>query len=79
VAAPGCNNNWNTWWIGSRTQWNVSKEFYIGFDVMYAKLSSAGLPGNVQSTIGTSIGGATTVSDVDNWQFRFRVHRDFYP
>ena len=27
----------------------------------------------------TAIGGATHVSDVDNWQFRFRVHRDFYP
>ena len=26
-----------------------------------------------------TIGNATTVSDVDNWQFRFRVHRDFYP
>ena len=51
----------------------------MGLDVMYAKLFSASLPGNVQSTFGTSIGGATRVSDVDNWQFRFRVHRDFYP
>jgi hypothetical protein len=45
----------------------------MGLDVMYAKLNSA-------ARLGTSaIGGATNVSDVDNWQFRFRVHRDFYP
>ena len=31
VAAPGCNNDWSTWWIGSRTQWNVTKDFYMGF------------------------------------------------
>ena len=80
VANPGCDNNWGTWWLGSRTQWNVAKDFYMGVDVMYAKLLSASLPGNSLLTGGTlSIGGATTVSDVDNWQFRFRVHRDFYP
>ncbi len=50
VANPGCDNNWQTWWIGTRTQWNVTKDFYMGL-----------------------------VSDVDNWSFRFRVHRDFYP
>jgi Porin subfamily len=78
IANPGCDNNWSTWWLGSRTQWNVTKDFYMGVDVMYAKLLSASLPGN-QLTQTTSIGSATTVADVDNWQFRFRVHRDFYP
>ena len=75
---PGCDNNWSTWWLGSRTQWNVTKDFYMGLDVMYSKLSSATLPGNLLSGL-TSTGSATTISDVDNWQFRFRVHRDFYP
>jgi hypothetical protein len=78
VAAAGCNNDWQTWWMGSRTQWNVTKDFYLGVDVMYAKLLSGSLPGN-SITSGVTIGGATHVSDVDNWQFRFRVHRDFYP
>ena len=36
-------------------------------------------PGNNTTQGRTAIGGATHVSDVDNWQFRFRVHRDFYP
>jgi Porin subfamily len=78
VALPGCDNDWSTWWIGSRTQWNVTKDFYMGIDVMYAKLLSASMPGDVLPT-NVAIGSAIRVSDVDNWQFRFRVHRDFYP
>jgi hypothetical protein len=67
------SSDWSTWWLGSRTQWNVTKDFYMGLDVMYAKLNSI-------ERLGTAaIGGATHASDVDNWQFRFRVHRDFYP
>ena len=79
TAVPGCHNNWSTWWLGSRTQWNVTNDFYMGIDVLYSKLLSASLPGNSFAGTGVSIGGATNVSDVDNWQFRFRVHRDFYP
>ena len=79
VASTGCDNDWSTWWIGSRTQWNVSKDFYMGFDVLYSKLNSASLPGGIIPNSNIGIGSATTVSDVDNWQFRFRVHRDFYP
>ena len=73
LAAAGCDNDWSTWWLGSRTQWNVTKDFYLGLDVMYAKLLSGSLPAG-----GVTFSGGT-VTDVDNWQFRFRVHRDFYP
>jgi hypothetical protein len=78
IAVPGCDNDWSTWWIGSRTQWNVTKDFYLGIDVIYARLLSANMPGDVLPT-NVAIGSAARVSDVDNWQFRFRVHRDFYP
>ena len=68
VAAPGCNNDWSTWWIGSRTQWNVTKDFYMGFDVLYSKLNSADVPNSVLPVNvagGTVIGGnAVTASDV---------------
>jgi hypothetical protein len=37
----GCDSDWQTWWIGSRTQWNITKDFYMGVDVMYSKLQSA--------------------------------------
>jgi hypothetical protein len=74
VAVPGCDNDWQTWWVGSRTQWNVTKDFYMGVDVLYSKLMTANLFAS-SSFIGT--GGST--ADVDNWMLRFRVHRDFYP
>jgi hypothetical protein len=71
----------NWWWVGTRTQWNVTKDFYIGLDVAYTKIQSA------QSSDGLFLGpfpagtntGARTITDTDNWQARFRVHRDFYP
>jgi hypothetical protein len=81
IANPGCDNNWNTWWLGSRTQWNVTKDFYLGVDVMYSKLQSGSLPNGLlpPSSLVFGSNSVTTVSDVDNWSFRFRVHRDFYP
>jgi hypothetical protein len=72
--------NWSTYWVGSRTQWNVTRDFYLGLDVMYARLQSASTPGNVApAAFAPASSGVTTVSDMDNWQFRFRAHRDFYP
>ena len=41
VAGAGCNNNWSTWGIGSRTQWDVTKTFYLGVEVLYQDLHSA--------------------------------------
>ncbi len=87
VANPGCDNNWSTYWIGSRTQWNVTKDFYMGVDVLYSKLqtmnSSTGLaPLTISGSACVSGGGVTArcaLDDQDNWMFRFRVHRDFYP
>jgi hypothetical protein len=83
----GCNGDWSTWWIGSRTQWNVTKDFYMGLDVMYSKLDSAtafnGLAvGSGTTPVALAISpnlGALPATDPDNWSFRFRVHRDFYP
>jgi Porin subfamily len=82
-AALGCDNNWSTYWIGSRTQWNIDSSTYLAVDVLYQRMQSAQgylgvLPGAV------AIGGAAapiigTVADQDNVAVRFRVHRDFYP
>jgi hypothetical protein len=51
----------------------------MGFDVLYARLNSASTFNGANTIRITSVSGVTNVSDVDNWQFRFRVHRDFYP
>ncbi len=87
LAGTGCNNNWSTWFIGSRTQWNVSKTFYMGVDVMYEELNSAST-GSAGAPLGyaggtsavTALGNATgTESHSSNWTVRFRAHKDFLP
>ena len=92
AANVGCDPNWNTWWVGSRTQWNVTKDFYMGVDVMYQKLQSGNIGFGPAGVVATGagppsvanrallVGGGTAIAeDQDNWSFRFRVHRDFYP
>jgi len=82
VAAPGCNNNWDTWGVGSRLQWDVTKSFYIGVEAIYQHFDSAqtGLPGNALSApLILTNSGATTVADQSNWVFTIRMHKDFLP
>ena len=40
VAGAGCNMDWQTWGIGSRTQWDVTKTFYLGVEVLYQNLTA---------------------------------------
>ena len=82
VAAAGCNNNWSTWFVGSRTQWNVSKTFYMGLDVTFMQMNGAstgtGSPGGYAGTpaLGNATGVETHSSDI---AIRFRAHKDFLP
>ena len=69
--APGCDNDWSTWWLGSRTQWNVTKDFYMGFDFLYAKLSSASTFNGLNTTQIVNAPGLTNIADTDNWQIPF--------
>ncbi len=86
LVTNGCDMNWKTWWIGSRTQWNVTKDFYMGVDVLYQKLETAndGLTA-LTAALGTAhsaiqaTGASVPAKDMDNVAVRFRVHRDFYP
>jgi hypothetical protein len=85
VATPGCNNNWSTWGIGSRTQWDVTKTFYLGVEVLYSDLHSAttGTPFLTPVVAGGNsyaFGGASqTEADSHNWMVSIRAHRDFLP
>ena len=36
-----CSPNFSFWQVGSRTQWNVTKDFYMGVDVTYTHLNTA--------------------------------------
>jgi hypothetical protein len=88
IAATGnplCNNDFQYWAVGSRTQWNVTPQFYMGVDVVYTKLqtASAGMTtGQGAATPAAATGqpaGLRTVQDQDAWIGYFRVHYDFYP
>ena len=84
VALNGCNNNWSTWWIGSRTQWSITKDFYMGVDVLYEKLNSASaafnqIPANITPYSGTNRALANFIDNEDAVAVEFRVHKDFYP
>jgi hypothetical protein len=76
VGVAGCDPDWNVWWVGSRTQWNVTKEFYLGVDVIYQKLEGMQFPTGTTFTVS---GTPTTFGSQDNIGFRVRAHRDFYP
>jgi hypothetical protein len=79
VAATGWNENWNTTWIGSRTQWNVSPDTYLAVDLLYQKMKSGTTNNGLIQGHVIANSGALTVADMDNWAARFRVHKDFYP
>jgi hypothetical protein len=36
-----CSPDFNIWMLGSRTQWNITPSFYVGFDVTYMRLDTA--------------------------------------
>ena len=75
-----CNNNWSTWQIGSRTQWNVTRDFYMGFDVVYQKLRSASRGATAHfGAAGAQPSGLRTIEDQDVIHTRVRWHRDIAP
>ena len=86
LAQQGCDNNWTSWWVGSRTQWNVTKDFYMGLDVAYLKVDGMSTTSGLVSGTAITPNAATNattflkgVGDENIWMARFRVHRDFYP
>ncbi len=83
VVNNGCDMNWNTYWVGTRTQWNVTKDFYMGVDVLYSKLDTSNvgtaLVNGVTGPVANGGGTLLPAENKDNWAFRFRAHRDFYP
>ena len=77
-----CDPNWQLGWIGTRTQWNVTSQFYMGVDVRYSKMYTGFNGFGVFRSPGTGPGserasGVYAIENQDNWSFTFRVHRDF--
>jgi hypothetical protein len=80
VAAPGCNMNWKTWGVASRLQWDITKSFYWGVEVLYVDLKGAST-GDGLHNFAVSTAGPPTVVDTDHhaWVFTTRIHKDFLP
>jgi Porin subfamily len=82
VNAGLCDNNFTWWQVGSRTQYNFTPWFYVGFDVLYQKLETASDGAVVTYTAATGTAKPTAlygITNQDNYGLRIRVHRDIVP
>ena len=80
-ALSSCDNNVQTWDIGTRTQFNLDANTYLGVDVVYETLKTglAGLTAIYGNGAATAATGPRTISDQSAWMVQFRVHCNFYP
>ena len=62
VAAVQCDMNFSVWNIGSRSQWNITKDLYVGLDVIYQKINSATI--NNGAAIGLGAPGRSSGRDL---------------
>jgi porin-like protein len=71
-----CSPDFSFWQVGSRTQWNVTKDFYMGVDVTYTHLNTAykgvGLYSGTSRT-------TTSLDDQNTWSGVFRTQYSFAP
>ncbi len=76
-----CDNNFQVWTIGTRTQFNLDANTYIGLDVVYEDLQTglAGMHANYGNGAESATTGPRDVTNQSAWMAQFRVHRNFYP
>ncbi|HEY1475982.1 MAG TPA: porin [Pseudolabrys sp.] len=85
AAGLTCDNNWAVWNVGTRTQWNIDSQTYIGVDVVYQALKSASVnSATAGGFVTVGAGGSQpaavrTVDDQSAFMVEFRVHRNFNP
>jgi len=82
VAKGGvCNPDFQVWQVGSRTQWNITSSFYVGFDVMWQHLDTA-FAGAAFYTAATNLprpSGNYEITNQDTVSFTARAHWDILP
>lgn len=74
AATASCDMDWSFWALGSRTQWNVTPDFYMGLEVACMNLNSAHMPAGIAVLVanGTKPAGTYKISDESIWLFRVR-------
>jgi hypothetical protein len=74
--------DWSYYSISSRTQWNITKDFYVGLEGYYGHLNTAskGLQGTFTSSpTSAQPTGIRVLTDQNVYVYRMRVHRDIVP
>ena len=76
-----CNPDFSFWQVGSRTQWNITPSFYVGFDVVYQKLETAfaGSTALFTAAANPRPTGNYEVKDQDTVSVTARAHWDILP
>jgi len=77
-----CNPDFSFWEVGSRTQWNITPSFYVGFDVMYQKLETAFSGSTAFFTAAGGLPRPTgnyVIADQDTVSVTARAHWDILP
>jgi hypothetical protein len=74
--------NWQLGYVGTRTQWNVTPDFYMGFDINYTKLYTGFAGLGVFRSPGTGPGserpgGIYNIQNQDNVAVVVRFQRNF--
>ena len=76
-----CDPDFQVWMVGSRTQWNITPSFYVGFDVMYQRLETA-FAGSALYTAATGLPrntGTYSIESQDTVSVTARAHWDILP
>ena len=76
-----CDPDFTVWMVGSRTQWNITPSFYVGFDVMYQRLETA-FAGAGFFTAAAGLprpSGNYEIKDQDTVSVTARAHWDILP
>jgi hypothetical protein len=76
--------DWSYYTISSRTQWNITKDFYVGLEGFYGHLNTMSKGSTVQFTSAGGVAsaqptGPRVLQDQNVWVYRMRVHRDLVP
>ena len=81
TALAGCNPDWNTWNVGTRTIWNPVPNLDVGLEVMYTKLETKHDPNTVrfQGGGGGRPNGLYVPSSEGVLSGLFRIQRNFWP
>jgi hypothetical protein len=81
IATAGCNMNWSMYGVSSRLQWDVTKTFYVGVELLYDHMNSASTSDGLVHGFG--LGGINVPTQVtgnmDTWAGTVRMHKDFLP